>query len=331
MKILVTGATGLVGGNLTRILVKKGFDVRVLVRDSSNLMAIEGLEIEKTNGDIRDLDSLKHAMKDVRRVYHCAAMVSMWVSDVGVMRDINVNGTINVMNAAMDVDVERLVYVSTVDALGLRTEEEPADESVPFNEEGRATPYARTKYEAQGKVMGFAEKGLDVIIVNPTYMIGPFDVKPSSGRMIVEVARGRAVGYPGGGNNFVDVQDVVEGMISAMEKGKRGEMYILGHENLSYKEMFTRIARVVGAKPPRVLIPYPIAWLGGIIGGIYGYISRMEPNLNPATARMGYVPHYFSARKAVRELNLPQTPIDRAIKRAYTWFVENGYLKEVRS
>ena len=159
-------------------------------------------------------------------------------------------------------------------------------------------------------------------------MIGEWDVKPSSGQMIVQVAKGVAVGCPGGGNNFVDVLDVCEGMRLAMEKGKTGESYILANDqgNLTYREFFTLTAKVVGASPPRFVIPYPAAVLGGYAMDVLAKLLRFEPDVNSVTARMGYAPHYFTCQKAIRELGLPQSPIERAVKRAFDWFTKHGNL-----
>lgn len=326
MKTLVTGATGLVGGNIVHKLVSRGEDVRVLIRKTSNTKAIDGLKLERAIGDIRDPESVRKAMQGVGRVYHSAASVTMWSPDMEAMRAINVTGTVNVLQAAMDAGVERVVHVSTVDALGLRDKDNPADETVEFNTGHMGVGYMITKHEAQQRVLEFVEKGLDVVITNPTYMLGPYDTRPSSGQMILEVSRGLVKGYPGGGNNFVDVEDVVDAMIAAMDKGRKGELYILGNENLTYKDMLTRIANIVGAKPPSFRIPYPIAMIGGAVMSAFGKITGKQMEVNLKSARLGYVYHYFDPSKARRELGLKEAPIEAAIEKACKWFKDNGYI-----
>lgn len=336
-KIFVTGATGLVGGNLVRELSARGEQVRILVRRNSNTMAVDGLSgVEKVLGDITDRDSLREAMKGCECVYHCAADVRMWIVPMDVMRRINVEGTRNVLETAREMGVRRVVHVSTVDAIGFSTpdgwgkRDKPSNEDVPFQNERFAIPYMITKYEAQQVALTMNKLGLEVVIVNPTYMLGPWDVKPSSGAMIIEVAKGLAKGYTTGGNNFVHIKDVVSAMITAMEKGRPGELYILGNENLSYKEIFTKVAKVVGVPPPKFKIPKIISLTAGFFGTLYGELTHTEPNINHLTAAMGYVEHYFDSSKAVRELNMPQTPIEVAIEDAYRWFLDHGYIKKGR-
>ncbi|UCD84766.1 MAG: SDR family oxidoreductase [Deltaproteobacteria bacterium] len=329
MKTFVTGATGLVGGNLVRALISKGEAVRVFIREKSNTIALNDLEVERHYGDIRDKDSLALALKDCCRVYHCAASVSQWRGNLSASKEININGTINIMEEALRAGVERVVYVSTVDTLGLSSRENPADENSSHESMAKfRNPYVDTKYEAEIRAWEFVKKGLNLVVVNPTYMFGPWDVRPSSGQMILEVARGMVVGYPGGGNNFVDVEDVVQGMIIAMESGRAGEKYILANRdgNLTYREMFTLIAEVVGVKPPRFRIPYVLALAGGYMSDIYGKLTGSEPQINSVTARLGYAPHYFSPAKAIKELGIPQSPVEGAVRRAFEWFKKHGYL-----
>lgn len=329
MKTFVTGATGLVGGNLVRALVTRGESVRALVREKSNAIALNGLEVEMVPGDIRDRDSLTRALKGCDRVYHCAASVSQWRGNLPISKDININGTVNVLEESLRAGVERVVYVSTVDTLGLSRRESPADETSSHESMAKfRNPYVDTKYEAERRAREFVKKGLNLVVVNPTYMFGPWDVKPSSGLMILEVARGKALGYPGGGNNFVDVEDVVQGIILAMEKGRSGEKYILANQegNLTYQEIFTLIARIVGVKPPRFRIPYAVALIGGYLSDIYGKLTGAEPQINSVTVRLGYAPHYFSPAKAIKELGIPQSPVEGAVRRAYEWFKKYGYL-----
>ncbi len=327
MKTLVTGATGLLGGNVVRLMAREGRDVRVLVRESSNRASLEGLEVEEVLGDIRDPRAVEKAVAGCGRVVHCAASVSQWRPNLPWMKKVNVGGTRNVLGAALQAGVERTVYVSTVDTLGLSSRERPADEG--WEHESLASfrnPYIDTKYAAEQEALKISEQGLDLVIVKPTYMIGEWDTKPTSGQMIIEVARGRAIGYPGGGNNFVDVLDVARGILLAFDKGVNGESYILANEqgNLTYGEMFALIAKVTGAKPPRFRIPYPLAVGAGYLLDVAGRLFGLEPDVNSVTARMGFAPHYFTPKKAIKELGIPQSPLEPAVERAYNWFRKRG-------
>ena len=304
-------------------------EIRVLVRENSDRSALEGLDVEEVLGDIRDRDSMAKAVKGCGRVFHCAASVSQWRPNLPLMKDINISGTENVLSAALDEGVERVLYVSTVDTLGLSSKEDPADENCEHESMAAfRNPYIDTKYEAEQRALAINKKGLDLVIIKPTYMIGEWDTKPTSGQMIVEVAKGRAVGCTTGGNNFVDVLDVARGALIAMDKGKNGESYILANRdgNLTYCEMFTKIASVVGARPPKFKIPYPLAVGMGYVFDVAGRALGLEPDLNSVTAKMGYAPHYFTPEKAIRELGVPQSPLEPAIDRAYHWLKQKGMI-----
>ncbi len=328
MKVLITGATGLLGGNTLRLMAAdKRFELRALVREKSNRAAFAGLDAEPAPGDIRDRASLDKAVKGCEYLIHAAASVSQWRPNRAMMREVNVEGTRNVLAAALAAGVKRVVYVSTVDTLGLSSLERPADETCEHESMAAfGNPYIDTKYEAEQAALEIARQGLDLVIVKPTYMIGEWDVKPSSGQMVIQVAKGRAPGCPGGGNNFVDVLDVARGIVLALEKGRAGEAYILANRdgNLTYREMFTLIARVAGVRPPYFRIPYPLALAAGYGFDLAGRLLGFEPDVNSVTARMGYAPHYYTPEKAIRELDLPQSPLEPAIKRALDWFRERG-------
>ena len=326
---LVTGATGLLGINLVRALAARGRGVRILVRPSSRTSHLDDVpDLERVMGDVTDRESIVRACAGVERVYHCAAVVSMWPRLAAAMWQANVVGTEHVLAAVRRTGVARLVHCSTVDAIGLPEGDAPSTEETPWNWDrlGLDLPYPRTKYEAQRRVLAAAATDVDAVVVNPAYMFGPHDARPSSGRMILEVAAGRAFGYTTGGNNFVDVADVTDAMITAAERGRRGELYILGGANLSYREIFAEIAGIVGRRQPRLRVPYPLARLVGWIGDAAATCTGREPHVNSATARLGYVRHYYDPRKAITQLGLKQTPIRLAIERAVAWFCQAGML-----
>jgi len=328
-KILVTGATGLVGGNLTRLLVQKlGEQVKVLVRPSSNTLALDDLDVERVGGDITDPASLVKAMEGCNRVYHAAAVVSMWNGLLDAMRRINVQGTANVMQAAMSAGVDRVVHVSTNGVIGMRSRENPSDENVPFDYNQYRNAYSLTKREAHDLALEFAGKGLDVVIGCPTYMFGAWDVRPTSGTMILESVAGKMLFYPPGGNNVVDVLDVCNGLIAACEKGKTGEAYLLANENgnLTYKEIFTLIAQVVGGRKPIAPLPKLLSLGVGFAADMFARLTTGASEVNSASIRLGFQPQYFTAKKAIQHLALPQSPVRDAIKRAYDWFREHEYI-----
>jgi dihydroflavonol-4-reductase len=340
MKAFVTGGTGLVGGNLIRELVEQGHQVKALVRKTSNTKAFDDLkQVERVEGDIGDIESLKRGADGCEVVFHSAAMVTMWAPDFERMRRINEDGTKNVLDAALAAGVRRVVHVSTVDAIGFNTPEgwgnidKPSTEDIPGPNLWAKLPYMTTKWMAQELAQKYDRSyNLEVVIVNPTFMIGPYDVKPSSGTMVIEVAKGMAKAYTGGGNNFVHIHDVVTAMINAADRGKRGELYILGNENLFYKEIFTKIADVVGVAPPKFELPkavsYTVGALGTAAGRLFGWAGVAPEAINYRTVKMGYVQHFFDSTKARRDLGLAQTPVEVAIEDAYKWFVDNGYLKK---
>ncbi len=301
-KILVTGASGLVGGNLVRILVKeKGEQVKVLLRDSSNTLALDDLEVERVAGDITDPASLDRAMEGCNRVYHSAAHVSMWNGHLEEMRRVNGGGTVKVLEAAMNGGVERVVHVSTNGVIGLGSRESPADETAPYVQEEYGTAYSQTKREAHEAALAFADKGLDVVIGCPTYMFGAWDVRPTSGTLILESAAGKLKLYPTGGNNVVSVLDVCHGLILACEKGRTGEAYLRANQegNLSYQEIFNLIADVVGSSRPSGPLPRWLSMGVGFAADAWAKLTGSTPQINSASMRLTFKPQYFSAQKAI--------------------------------
>ncbi len=318
--ILVTGVTGFFGGNLARRLARSGQPVRVLVRDGRRPIALDGLACGIADGDIRDEQALARAVRGCRQVYHAAASIAMWCRDgAGFehVRDVNVGGTRRLLRAAAAAGVERVVHVSTVDAIGLAPPGQMADESTDWPPGRLATPYAITKREAEEVALS-AE--VDTVVVNPCFMIGPFDPKPSSGRLLLPLTRGPVVVCPSrGGNNFVDVRDAVAGTIAAMAVGRRGERYILGHENMTYRELFARALAVLGRRAVLLPVPSPCLLAAGYAMEAAGRLTGREPRLPLALARLASADHYYDSGKAIRELGLPQTPIERALADAFAW------------
>ena len=326
MKVLVTGATGFVGSNIAAALTARGDHVRVLRRTTSRLKALEGMRVEYTVGDILDPDSLVTAMQDCELVFHVAAMAQYWRSGKETVYRVNVDGTRNVMQAALVAGVERVVHTSSVAALGYPPRGILADESQPFPTELTWWPYGHSKYLAELEVRKAIEQGLPVVIVNPTIVIGPRDVNFVSGSLIRASAKGQLRVVPPGGTNMVHVDDVVSGHLAAAESGHIGERYILGGENLSHWDAALILTSVTGGPPPWFVLPHwSLPLLARLIDG-YNAVSPRPPLLAGEQILLGGETFYVDNKKAVRELGLPQTPFRQAAADAYLWYQEHNLL-----
>jgi len=320
---LVTGATGLLGNNLVRALLERGAPVRVLVRPGSDPRPLEGLPVERAWGDVRDATAVATAVSDVERVLHAAALVRIGRSGASEMRAVNVLGARTVARACREAGV-RMVHVSSVDALGFGTRDAPADEET-LPADGLRVPYVLTKRCADQAVLAEVRDGLDAVLVHPVYFLGPWDWKPSSGRMLLGVARGLGVVAPPGGNDFCHVEDVAAGVLAAGERGARGERFILGGEALDYHEAFELFARVTGGPRPLFTASAPLARATGRLGDLWAALSGREPDVNSASALMGCLPHHFKDRKAREVLGYRSRPAEEAASDAWRWLVEHGY------
>jgi dihydroflavonol-4-reductase len=330
VRAAITGASGLVGGNLARELVRQGYAVRAIRRNPASIAHLADEPVEWLPGDLDDVASLTAAFLDTDVVFHCAALVTLDPHPTPTLVKANVAGTRNVLEAVRNARVPRLVHCSSVVAVGLSENGQPSDESARFNfaEHGLDDGYTITKRQSEDLVRDAARDDIDAVIVNPTYMLGPYDAKPSSGRMIVGVVKGQSPGYTSGANNFVDVRDVARGMILAWQKGRRGERYILGGHNLPYHEIFTRIAVVAGIAPLTWSVPRPLASIAGLFGDLQQWITGKEPLINSGAVRWGYTSTFqFSSAKAERELGYTYGPIEPAIADAIAWFRTHGILR----
>jgi dihydroflavonol-4-reductase len=326
MKVLVTGATGFVGGAVVRALVNRGIDVRVLARAGADLQNIQSLTVERVEGDLRDQASLRNALHGCRQLYHVAAHYALWAKDPAIFYDVNVTGTKNLLEAARDAGTERIVYCSTIGAIGLPPGGGLGTEETPVSLEQMAGHYKRSKYLAEQEVLKLAKAGLPVVIVNPSAPVGAGDVKPTpTGQVIVDYMKGRMPAYIETGMNIVDVDDVAAGHLLAMQKGRIGERYILGNKNLMLREVFEILSRLTGVKAPSIKLPrlaiLPLAYLNQWLSNMTG----QPPRIPLEGVKMAKYKMHYDCRKAISELGLPQTPPEVALEKAVKWFRSHGY------
>ncbi|MGH7256004.1 MAG: hopanoid-associated sugar epimerase [Nitrospirales bacterium] len=327
MKALVTGATGFVGGAVARALLAAGVEVRGLIRPSSDLRNLAGLKVETVHGDLQDRDSLRRALRGCGRLYHVAAHYALWARNPSVFYDVNVTGTRILLETARELGTERIVYTSTIGAIGLPPGGGLGTEETTVSLDQMAGDYKRSKYLAEQEVLKLAREGLPVVIVNPSAPVGEGDVKPTpTGRMIVEFMTGRMPAYIETGMNLIDVDDVAVGHLRAMERGRIGERYILGNRNLSLREIFEILSGLTGIKAPRVKLPrlavLPLAYVSGWLAD---HVTHRPPRIPLEGVRMATHRMHYDCRKALRELDLPQTPVEVALEKAVRWFREHGY------
>jgi dihydroflavonol-4-reductase len=325
---LVTGGTGFIGSHVVRILLHRGRSVRCLLRPTSPRRNVEGLAVELVEGDLRDPASLGAALQGIDVVYHCAADYRLWTRDPQELYRTNVAGTDNLLKAASDAGARQVVYTSSVGALGLTADGVPADETTPVRPEAVVGHYKRSKYEAERVALGWAARGLPVVIVNPSTPIGEGEVRPTpTGQIIVDFLNGRMPAYVDTGLNVIDVRDVAVGHLLAAEKGRSGERYILGHSNMTLLDLLELIGRLTGRPASRVRLPHAVPLAVAAFDTTLARLRRRPPRVSLEAVRMSRHRMYFDASKAVRELGLPQSPIEAAAARAVAWFRDNGYLK----
>lgn len=327
MKALVTGVTGFIGSAVARALIQTGTEVRGLVRPGTSRQVLDGLDIETVPGDLGDESSIRAALHGCRQLYHVAAHYALWARDPSVFYKVNVEGTKTLLTAAREAGIERIVYTSTIGAIGLPEGGGVGTEETPVSLSQMAGDYKRSKYFAEQEVMKLAKAGLPVVIVNPSTPVGACDVKPTpTGQIIVDFMKGRMAAYIETGMNLVDVEDVAVGHVQAMERGQVGERYILGCRNLMLKEMFKILSTLTGVKAPRLKLPLGLILpLAHVNKWIADYVTHQTPRVPLEGVRMArYVMHY-DCSKAIRELGLPQTPVDVALEKAVKWFRDHRY------
>lgn len=328
MKAFVTGATGFVGSHVARYLAGQGAELRLLVRPTSLTANLEGLAAERVMGDLRDLESLRKAMSGCDVVFHVAADYRLWTRDPGEMYRSNVEGTRNIIQLAKQTGVRRVIYTSSVATMGFTGNGGLADESSPVALRDMIGHYKRSKFQAEQVALQAGRGGADVVVVNPTTPVGERDIKPTpTGRIIVDFLKRKFPAYVDTGLNLVDVAEVARGHVAALHKGRSGERYILGGENLTLKQILDKLAAITGLPSPKVKLPYAVALATGVVDtAVTGLLLRREPRVTVDAVRMGRKKMFVSSARAERELGWRIVPVDDALRRAVNWFREHSYV-----
>jgi dihydroflavonol-4-reductase len=329
MTTLVTGATGFLGNHVARQLVAAGHPVRLLVRGTSNLASLEGLNAERVTGDLQDLASLDRAMRGVRRVFHVAADYRLWTRNPAEIYESNVAGTRRLFEVAAQSGVERIVYTSTVATIAI-----PTPGAALPNEETRATlgqmigHYKRSKFQAELEAIKAAAAGIPVVIVNPTAPVGPGDWKPTpTGRIIVDFLNGKMPAYVDTGLNVVPVEDCAAGHLLAAEKGRVGERYILGARNMTLKEILVALAAITGRAAPRLRLPHAVALAAGYADEFFARLTGREPRIPVEGVKMSRHRMFVESGKAQSELGYWPGAVEPALGRAVGWYIDHGYMR----
>lgn len=327
MRTFVTGGTGFIGGAVVRRLLEAGHEVTTLVRPGADTRQLDGLPVERVEGDLLDRDSLRRGISGCGWVFHVAALYSYWGHSWNDFNQTNVEGTRQVLEVARQEGIERIVYTSSISALGVRNGGSLATEDTPSTLADRIGPYQRSKFLAEEVAREFARQGLPVVIVNPTSPVGIGDYKPTpTGQIIVDFLNGRMFGYVDTGLNIIDVEDVAAGHLLAAERGQVGQRYILGGENLTLKQILDLLAAISGRPQVRLHIPH---WVAQCWAYVDVAMAKLNPHRTPAATpdkvRLSRRYEFFDPGKAVRELGLPQTPARVALRKATEWYRAHGY------
>ena len=325
--VLLTGANGFLGSHVARELLAREYVVRGLVRSRRRCATLDGLPIDLCEGDVLEPESVARAVVGCDAVIHAAALAQVNPARNPALWAVNEAGTQHVIQAALNANVRRFVYVGTANGFGFGSKAKPGNETVLFAGQRYGSDYMESKLAAARAVeRAVREQNLPAVLVHPTFMLGALDAKPTSGQMLLELYRGRIIGYPAGGKNFVHVRDVAAATVNALTMGRLGESYIVGHENLSYQEAFGQMAGIMGIEPPRWPVPPALAQLYGYGCDAWTRLTGHPARLNSSMTAVANDGHYFSSQKAITELALPQTPIAEAIREAFDWFKQNKYV-----
>jgi dihydroflavonol-4-reductase len=329
--LLVTGGTGFVGSHVVRRLCAEGFTVRVLARPTSPLFLLESLPVEVVRGDLLDSESLRNAVTGCETVFHVAADYRLWARDPQELFRNNVEGTERVLAAAREAGVSRVVYTSTVGAVGFHANGTPATEADFPQPAALVGAYKRSKFQAEQVALRFAREGFPVVIVNPSAPVGEGDRKPTdTGKIILDFINRKMPAYLDTGLNLVDVRDVAEGHLLALRRGRPGERNILGSENMGFKEILDALARITGIPAPRLRIPYRVAWFAGAVNLAISQVTGQPPRVPFDGVRIARHKMFVSSAKAANELGYRPAPVAGALGRAVQWFRDQGMARPER-
>jgi dihydroflavonol-4-reductase len=327
-KSLVTGAAGFIGSHVVRELLAENVEVRCLIRPGESTRNLDGLDVEMLTGDILDTASVEKAVDGVDTVFHLAAIYSIWMRDWSRIYEVNIQGSRNILWACLHKKIDKLVYTSSIAAVGIAPGKALSTEETPFNQYTLGNHYVLTKYLSQQEAIGFAKKGLDLVIVNPCFPFGPMDLAPTpTGQIIVDVLKGINRFSFNGGINIVDVRDVAKGHVLAAKKGKTGNLYILGNRNIPMEEFFRLVCREAGFEGQlRLKLPIPAMKVGSAVLKMWSdYVSHKPPMSTPAEIAYASQYLYFDNKKAIFELGLTFKPVEDSLKDSIIWYRENGY------
>ena len=330
MRVIVTGPDGVLGSNLVRELIARDHQVSVLLLEGTTSKTLDGLDITKFYGNILDKVSLNAAFTGQDIAIHCAASTSMYPARDPFINRVNIEGTENVIQAIKVNKIKRLVYVGTANSFGNGSSlDDLGDETNEYTAHKYGLDYMDSKKKAQDLLLDAVKNdGLPALIVNPTFMIGPYDSKPSSGTLVLAIYNGKVPGYTRGGKNYIAVKDAAVAIANGITMGRIGECYILGNENLSYRDAFEKIAQSIGGKAPKLGMANSVMRTYGSINSFLAKIFRYKPAVTKELAAISCDNFYYSANKARKELQLPSTPMEEAFKECLEWYKDNGYLNK---
>lgn len=328
-KVIITGADGVLGNNLVRAFLKRDYEVSVFLLPSSKTPdTLKGLNLNYFYGNILERKELFHAIKGHDYVVHAAASTAVYPARQEHVNTVNIDGTQNIIDAVLKYNIKRLIHVGTANSFGYGPIDKPGNETSPYKGFIYGLDYIDSKKKAQDLVLNATkEKGLNAVVVNPTFMIGPYDSKPSSGSMIIALKKGKIPGFTKGAKNYIAVKDAAIAIVNAIDLGKNGECYILGNHNISFESAFKIFSKVIGATPPKRKLPSKVVVMYGAINSFLADKLSFTPSVTRELAKISCEEQYYCSCKAKNELKMPNTPIEIAVKECYDWFTENGYIK----
>jgi dihydroflavonol-4-reductase len=327
-KVFVTGADGMLGNSICRELINQNYQVKAFCLNDKANFTLKGLELEIVLGNVLDLETVSQAMAGCNFVIHIAALTNLWPSRSKIVRDVNINGTINIINACKINNIERLVHISSASCFNHGSIEKPGNENAVFDGWKYKSDYMESKLKAQEILINeFKSNQFPVVIINPTFMIGPYDSLPTSGAMLVNLYKNKVPGFTKGGKNFVCSFDVAKAAVNGLKLGKLGDCYLAGSSNLSYKAFFMLATKVMNKKFDLNYIPSWLLLLFGFFSSLFAKITNKSPKLSYTMSRLALNNQFYTVERAVNELDMPQTPIEEGIEQSLNWFKENDYLK----